>query len=146
MMFPSGQPLWQKGMPQSMQRAAWARSSSSGNLPSSSRQSRRRSSTGRRAGTRRSNSMKPVILPTVAALLESDARQLRRVAVQMLSRQNLPVLGRHHLPEVPGSLLPAREDAPGDGALGQIEMTPDELVDARLVLLAHRLDLDHAAV
>src|SRR5208283_4573341 len=38
MMLPSGQPLWQKGIPQSMQRAPCARSLSSGNLRSYSRQ------------------------------------------------------------------------------------------------------------
>ena len=42
MMFPSGQPLWQKGMPQSMQRAPCARSSSSGVFSSNSRQCLRR--------------------------------------------------------------------------------------------------------
>ncbi len=31
MRFPSGQPLWQKGMPQSMQRAAWSCRWSAGN-------------------------------------------------------------------------------------------------------------------
>ena len=47
MMFPSGQPWLQNGMPQSMQRAAWLRVFSSGKSSCTQRQSRRRSSTGR---------------------------------------------------------------------------------------------------
>ena len=46
MMLPSGQPSWQKGTPQSMQRAPWARSSVSAMGSANSRQCRMRSSTG----------------------------------------------------------------------------------------------------
>src|SRR5271170_736273 len=62
-MLPSGQPLWQKGIPQSMQRAPWALSFSSGILFSYSRQSCSRSFTGRRDAVSRSISKKPPILP-----------------------------------------------------------------------------------
>src|SRR5229473_3452441 len=61
-MFPSGQPLWQKGMPQSMQRAPCCCSFSSGILRSYSRQSVTRSRTGRREDVSRLISMKPVKL------------------------------------------------------------------------------------
>src|SRR5262249_54417935 len=65
MMFPSGQPLWQKGMPQSMQRAPWVRRTSSGVFSSNSRQCLSRVATGSLCTFSRSNSRKPVILPIV---------------------------------------------------------------------------------
>src|SRR4051794_15496191 len=43
MRFPSGQPSWQNGTPQSMQRAPWSRSCGSGRTPKISRWSRTRS-------------------------------------------------------------------------------------------------------
>src|SRR5271170_4345330 len=67
-MLPSGQPLWQKGIPQSMQRAPCSRSFSSGNFRSYSCQSLMRSRTGRRGVVSRAISMKPVILPIETAL------------------------------------------------------------------------------
>src|ERR1700730_8442728 len=69
MMLPSGQPLWQKGIPQSMQRAPCARSLSSGSLRSYSRQSCNRSATGRRSGVSRLISMNPVIFPIFSPIL-----------------------------------------------------------------------------
>src|ERR1700687_4605127 len=93
MMLPSGQPLWQKGMPPSMHRAPCARNLSSGILRSYSRQSCSRSVTGRRAGVSRLISMNPVILPifslTAAPLLfyqYTATPLLRRGSVVALSR------------------------------------------------------------
>src|SRR5690349_13508639 len=64
-------------MPQSMQRAPCACSLSSGSLPSSSRQSFRRSSTGRRAGISRAISRNPVIFPIPPPCGARFARVLR---------------------------------------------------------------------
>src|ERR1041385_8194102 len=58
-------------MPQSMQRAPCWRSLSSDTLPSSSRQSLSRSSTGRRAGISLPISRNPVILPIMTVLTYS---------------------------------------------------------------------------
>ena len=63
MMLPSGQPELQNGTPQSMQRLAWVRKSSSANGSYTSRQSRRRTGTGRRVGSSRSCRMNPRISP-----------------------------------------------------------------------------------
>ena len=54
MRLPSGQPSWQNGMPQSMQRVAWSRISSSPAGGYTSRQSWMRTGTGRRLGSCRS--------------------------------------------------------------------------------------------
>ena len=51
--FPSGQPEWQNGMPQSMQRPAWRSRVAAPNSVYTSRQSWIRTSTGRRAGVSR---------------------------------------------------------------------------------------------
>src|SRR3954453_4401996 len=63
MRLPSGQPLLQKGMPQSMHRAAWVCRWSSGKGSYTSFQSRRRTGTGRRVGVWRGYFMKPVTSP-----------------------------------------------------------------------------------
>src|SRR3989442_689742 len=61
--LPSGHPWWQKGMPQSMQRAPWSRSSDRAYGTYTSCQSSRRVSTGRVGGFLRWISMNPVALP-----------------------------------------------------------------------------------
>jgi hypothetical protein len=53
MRLPSGQPVWQNGMPQSMHRPAWRSRRPAGKSWYTSRQSRIRTSTGRRAGVSR---------------------------------------------------------------------------------------------
>src|SRR5580704_18025834 len=76
MRLPSGQPSLQNGMPQSMQRAAWAVRWSGGNGSYTSFQSRNRTGTGRRDGSSRPNSRKPVGLPMGGGhdgLLDRDA-------------------------------------------------------------------------
>src|SRR4051794_18496427 len=60
MRLPSGQPLLQNGMPQSMQRAACERSSPSGNGSYTSCQSCTRTGIGRRVGVRRPNLRNPL--------------------------------------------------------------------------------------
>src|SRR6266481_2399936 len=115
MMFPSGQPLWQKGIPQSIQRAPCARSLSSGILRSNSRQSFRRSPTGRREGVSRLISMKPVILP-IENLNCSQPREVG-VHIEMLPLEHHPILSRQYSDELLGVVVPLVEDSPRDLAL-----------------------------
>src|SRR5436309_2377091 len=140
MMFPSGQPLWQKGMPQSMQRAPWRLRTSSGVRSSNSRQCFSRSGTGCLWTFSRSNSRKPVILPMLRAhascpLLGSDRREACGVGVEVLLGEHLPVLDRHDPDEVRDRLLPAREEPPGDRRVRVVVVTLDQRPDARQVLL-----------
>src|SRR4029450_13050629 len=94
MMFPSGQPLLQNGTPQSMQRAAWCRTSATGGSIWTSCQSESRCSTGRYGVSTRPYSRNPVGLaiarPCVEArferqlqLLREPLHELRRVALPL---------------------------------------------------------------
>src|SRR2546423_3271832 len=67
--LPSGQPEWQNGMPQSMQRAPCSWSSACGSSTTNSSKSCTRSGTGRLAGPARWIFMKPPSSPTVRELL-----------------------------------------------------------------------------
>src|SRR5438309_5882888 len=140
MMFPSGQPLWQKGMPQSMQRAPWRLSTSSGVRSSNSRQCFSRSGTGCLWTFSRSNSRKPVILPM------SDRREACGVGVEVLLGEHLPVLDRHDPDEMRDRLLPARQEPPGDRRVRVVVVALDQRPDSREILLVERLELDHALV
>ena len=64
MRLPSGQPLLQNGMPQSMQRPAWLFKMEPSNGSYTSFQSFNRSSTGRRVGPLRPHFKNPVVSPT----------------------------------------------------------------------------------
>ena len=68
--------MWQKGMPQSMQRAAWSLSPASGYGRYTSRQSCRRSATARVGGFFRAISRNPVTLPTDADSAQLEKRRL----------------------------------------------------------------------
>src|SRR5947209_75521 len=122
MMFPSGQPLWQKGMPQSMHRAPWRRSTSSGVRSSNSRQCLRRSAMGSLWTFSRSYSRKPVILP-MACL---DRGEACRVGVEVLLRQHGAVLDGDHLHEVLRRLFPGGEEPPRDRGVRVVEVALDE--------------------
>ena len=65
MTFPRGQPVWQKGTPQFMQRAPWTSTSSWASGITNSCQWRIRLPAGSYEGVLRSNSLKPVSLPIV---------------------------------------------------------------------------------
>ena len=80
----------QNGIPQSMQRLAWAWSRSSWNGSYTSFQSRRRTGTGRREGSSRPDSMKPVGVTHVsAAMMASSTGTPRASASRMASRTRL---------------------------------------------------------
>src|SRR5512146_318222 len=161
MMLPSGQPLWQKGMPQSMHRAPCARNLSSGILRSYSRQSCKRSATGRRAGVSRLISMNPVIFPIfllfhqhvspplvpcgqVIALSRFLKRfrlhrgQTRHVVTraEMLALEHRTILGRHHSDELTGIAVPVGQDAFRELAPGVLMMAHDQGVDSLAFLVA----------
>src|SRR5439155_14636496 len=140
MMFPSGQPLWQKGMPQSMQRAPWRLRTSSGVRSSNSRQCFSRSGTGCLWTFSRSNSRKPVILPM------SDRREACGVGIEVLLGEHLPVLDRHDSDEMRDRLLPAREEPPGDRRVRVVVVALDQRAEGREVPLVEGVDLDHALV
>src|ERR1017187_11028966 len=166
MMFPSGQPLWQKGIPQSMQRAPCARSLSSGILRSNSRQSFRRSLIGRREGVSRLISMKPVILPIAAVI--SRARSIltsqsithscqRRlncgqpreigIHVEMLPLEHRTVLSRQYFYKLGGVVVPPVEDALRDRALRVLQVPHNQRMQLlEFVAIADWTQLDHPGV
>src|SRR5271163_603310 len=167
MMFPSGQPLWQKGIPQSMQRAPCARSFSSDILRSNSRQSFRRSPTGRREGVSRLISMKPVIFPIAAAISQGQVifrlvsrlvsclltrlhcREPREVGVhiEMLPFEHHPVLSRQYLDELLSIVVPLVEDSLRDLALRVLAVPCDQRVQLlELVVVVNRAQLDHPGI
>src|SRR5208282_3661050 len=166
MRFPSGQPLWQKGIPQSMQRAPCARSLSSGILRSNSRQSFRRSLTGRREGVSRLISMKPVILPIeavisrVRSILISqsithscrgwlDCGQPREIGihVEMLPFEHHPILSRQYSYKLRSVVVPLVEDPPRDRALRVLQVPHDQRMQLlEFVAIADRTQLDHPGV
>src|SRR5277367_6635745 len=163
MMFPSGQPLWQKGIPQSMQRAPCARSFSSDILRSNSRQSFRRSPTGRREGVSRLISMKPVIFPISAAISQDQVilrlvsclltrlhcREPREVGVhiEMLPFEHHPVLSRQYLDELLSIVVPLVEDSLRDLALRVLAVPCDQRVQLlELVVVVNRAQLDHPGI
>ena len=71
MRLPSGQPLLQNGIPQSMHRDACARTSPSGNVSYTSCQSRMRTGTGRRVGSFRPCFKNPWMSPIDASPIRS---------------------------------------------------------------------------
>src|SRR5207249_3509558 len=152
MMFPSGQPLWQKGMPQSMQRAPWRLRTSSGVRSSNSRQCRSRSGTGCLWTFSRSNSRKPVILPMLRAhascpcFVPSDRREARRLRVEVLLGEHRAVLDRHDPDEMRDRVLPAREEPPRDRRVRVVVVALDQRADGREVPLVEGVELDHALV
>src|SRR5579885_3048738 len=141
MMFPSGQPLWQKGMPQSMQRAPCARSRSSDGRSSNSRQWRRRTATGSLCGASRGISRKPVIFP-----IASDRGEARRLGVEVLLGEHLRVLHGQYLDEPLARLSPAGEHPPRHRRARKLVVALDELAHDGVVALVERREAHHALV
>ena len=131
MRLPSGQPWWQNGMPQSMQRDACARSCARRARDRRSRASRGRArSTGRSSSSSRGASRKPFGSPMACYL-----RSCR-------SCEDASPLVRHHLheaalrPTIARTLLPRALRVCADVLLDE---RPHEL----LVLGVERLEVDH---
>src|SRR5437763_1399504 len=143
--FPSGHPLLQNGMPQSMHREAWARSSPSGNGSYTSCQSRMRTGTGRRVGTLRPCFKKPVgsamggghhCFEHVFALLLCVAHRV----------QDALVVLREDLRERPNLFVPAGEDARRDRGVGLGLVLADDVAQPLAVVGLERIDVDHLEV
>src|SRR3989344_606020 len=146
MMLPSGQPWWQNGMPQSMQRAPCFFNSSSASGSITWRQSRTRSATGRYGCFARLNSMKPVALPM---------RRLHPCLV--LGHAGLARLGdgREHalviLRDDPDELrlrgLPVVEQLLRQRRAGVLRVAAQQLLHLLHILgIAERLEFDHRRV
>src|SRR5690606_12837967 len=146
MRFPSGQPWWQKGMPQSMQRPAWRETTE--RVPFSrasytSRQSIRRTGTGRRAGSSRSRVRRN---PRGSAMggLHDLVPDIVRIGVDPPRRRVLPDRGdgeigaRGDLGESSQQLLLVGEQRRGAVGAGAAGVLADDAEDLLAVLLAHR--------
>src|SRR6266496_2623555 len=141
MMLLIGQPLWQNGIPQSMQRAPCFSASSSASVRMNSRKLRTRSGTGSATSWIRCNSMNPVILPTSGrlALLGSRRGGLCRSLLRVHFRQRAFVLVRKYLDEATARRIPIVEDRERARAPGEPQVPLDQLAGERLVRPAEML-------
>src|SRR5213596_2215925 len=121
-MFPSGQPWWQNGTPQSMQRDAWTLSLSSGNSSYTSFQSWIRSSIGRRSKPTLPISRKPFRLP----MLYHCERLCRLL---LLLFQHSSIVERHDLGEPVPVVSPVVQNSLCTCALRQLQMPGDQPTD-----------------
>src|SRR5438105_1583818 len=110
MRLPSGQPLLQNGMPQSMQRDACVRNLSSANGSYTSCQSSSRTGMGRRVGVSRPCFMKPVASPMSRRHDRVEDGDAPFLGLAGRIEHPLVVLG-HHLGEAADLLVPSLEQA-----------------------------------
>src|SRR4051812_4784478 len=137
MRLPRGQPLWQNGMEQSIQRPPWARASSSVQGRKYSPQSRTRSLIGRRGRGLRALVLKPVGSPTL------DRSRLSLFAEGMLGENAFEVTG-HHFNELWQHFVPVVDHPLGVAALGVAGVSlheGHELHNAAVRI--HCLEVDH---
>src|SRR3954452_16657282 len=114
MSLPSGQPLWQKGTPHSMQRAPWSASSRSGRWRTNSLKSPTRSD-GSRSGTpTRWTFRNAPSSPTVDHEPFAGGRDRRLGLLGGKLLEHALVVGGDHLDEFRRQRLPLVEDAPAD--------------------------------
>src|SRR2546421_1053112 len=151
MILPSGQPWWQNGMPQSMQRAACFLSSSEGKGRETSFQSRSRSATGRVGHFLRPISRKPVTLPTGLPAGAPDQLGERGLAPlglgPGLGQQHALVVLRHDAHEARLLPAPVVEDPCGIGRARVLDVAADQVAhEGDLVGLLERAELDHPQV
>src|SRR5258706_985012 len=157
MMLFTGQPVWQNGMPQSMQRAPWRPISSSGRGRMNSLKNFTRSGAGTYGRSARSISMNPVIFPMSpfvltrldAALVVGAHFGLRRLpAARVLRghlRQRAAILERHHLHELRQVGNPVLEHHTRAVAAGIEQVALYEGLQHRVVAAADVVEL-HLAV
>src|SRR2546428_616193 len=169
MMFPSGHPWWQKGIAQSMQRAACAFSFSGGNSSYTSSQSWTRTGTGRRVGVSRLNSMNPEAFPTgcfrpsraprahslrparlAAVRLLAFSVRLRRLhfrlrCLQLLADRPLKVL-RKHLHEFGRCLRPMLEQSFRHTAARVLPVPLEQSANQFHILFVQCLQVHHLRV
>src|SRR5215510_10889084 len=148
MRFPSGQPLLQNGMPQSMQRPACVCNFSRANGSYTSRQSCSRTGTGRRVGVSRLHLRNPVVSPTcrlhdrVVALVVGPAALLGFAD----DREHARVVLRHHLAERLDLGLPLVDQPLGDRRAGGLAVTLDGLAQPLPVGVVEWLEVDELVI
>src|SRR5215469_12359868 len=166
--LPSGQPWWQNGMPQSMQRPAWRSSSVAENWVYTSFQSRIRTSTGLRPAVRRGVVRKPLGSAINMLLQPSSARTpsasrpglrsaggrghngLVDVGAVLLSApgsgQHSLVVLRHHPAEPLLRGRPVGQQLPGNRGAGVGVVPVQQVEQEGTVLIRERLDVGHLGV
>src|SRR6516225_986561 len=139
MRFPRGHPSWQKGTPQSMQRAPWRRRASVAHGSMTWRQSWRRSATGRYGCLPRLNSTKPVTFPTALPVRPFHDRALPRDSLRLGPLHGVEgtlVVARHDLDEAPLSRVPLLEEALGHARPRVTDVLAEERADRLDILRA----------
>src|SRR3954454_23924761 len=137
MRLPSGQPLWQKGTPHSMQRAPWSASSRSGRWRTNSLKSPTRSD-GSRSGTpTRWTFRNAPSSPTVDHEPFAGRRHRGLVLLEGELLEHAAVVRGEHLHELPAKGLPLVEHALADRRLGPRDVLGDEVADLDGVGLVH---------
>src|SRR6266568_653228 len=143
--LPSGQPWWQNGTPQSMQRVACSRISSSDADGYTSRQSWMRTGTGRRVGSLRSYLRKPC---------GSGTRCLHHGLVDVATGgfggpdgfDHTLVLAGYHRGELLGRGHPLGQQAGGDRRAGLLLVPLDQVAQRPLVVGGDRFQVDQLPV
>src|SRR5271165_6782477 len=152
MRLPSGQPLWQNGIPQSMHRAACRSARSRANGSYTSRQSVSRTSTGRRRGVSRAVVKNPFGSPIASCPSPVRGRHHGLVHVTALAlggrgRHEDPlVVLRHDLGEPLHRLVPRGEQPPGDRGPGFRVVPRHHVAQERDVGLLERVEVHHLRV
>src|SRR3954447_13164921 len=145
MRLPSGQPLLQNGMPQSMHRDACAFSSPSGNGSYTSCQSRMRTGTGRRVGV-----LRPCFRNPVGSAMRGRHHCFEHVSALLLREphrfEHSLVVLREHLDEVAHLVVPAGEYARRHGRVGHRLVLADDRPQPLAVVVFDRIDVDHLEV
>src|SRR5215471_17553575 len=141
MMLLIGQPVWQNGMPQSMQRAPCVEASSSVSAKMNSRELRTRSAIGSVVSATRLSSMKPVILPIMTLPRRSRRRlllllrggSLRHGLRCMHLGKRAPVFVREHLDELATLVVPVVEHRERVRAAREAQVALDQLAQRRFI-------------
>src|SRR4051794_36812493 len=145
MRLPSGHPLLQNGMPQSMHRDACAFNSPSGNGSYTSCQSRMRTGTGRRVGV-----LRPCFRNPVGSAMCGRHHCFEHVFALLLCEphrfEHSLVVLREHLDEVAHLVVPAGEDARRHGRVGLRLVLADDRPQPLAVVVFDWIDVDHLEV
>src|SRR5215475_2555411 len=158
MMLLIGHPVWQNGIPQSMQRAPCIEASSSVSVEMNSRELRTRSVIGSVVSATRLSSMKPVIFPITLAppsrdrkhdgaasrpsfsrrclLLGLRSRRLGRSLRCVHLGERTAVFVREHLDELAPMSFPVVEHSERVRASGEAQMPLDQLAQRAFVRAA----------
>src|SRR5581483_3416161 len=141
--FPSGQPLWQNGIPQFMHRDACMRSRSGSNGSYTSCQSWTRTGIGRRVGVSRRCFRKPVTSPMCG--LHHQLVGIEALCCGALDgrQDSLEVLREHLQPRL---RLPIVEHPRCELRARELAVALDGAAQPRPVLVGQRVEVDHVGV